>query len=57
MEDSVLNKIKAIAEKAKQKGNDNAVKVYLASGNIDSLSKVIKTKEQAEEFMRQLKAL
>lgn len=57
MKDSVLDKIKTITEKAKEKGNENAMKVHLASGAIDSLSLVIKTKEQADEFMRNLKAL
>lgn len=57
MKDSVLDKIKEITEKAKGKGNGNAMQIHLASGNIDSLSKAIKTKEQADEFMRQLKSL
>ncbi len=57
MKNSVLDKINALTEKAKEKGNENAMKVHLASGAIDSLSKAIKTKEQADEFMRNLKAL
>ena len=57
MKDSVLDKIKELTEKAKEKGSKHPVEVRLASGAIDSLSKAIKTKEQAEEFMRNLKAL
>ncbi|HEY9004604.1 hypothetical protein [Ohtaekwangia sp.] len=57
MKDRVLDKIKALTEKARENGNRNSMHVHLASGNTDSLSKVIKTKEQAEEFMRNLKAL
>jgi hypothetical protein len=55
MNEKVLDKIKEIREKAK--GKEVSVNVRLASGGIDSLSQVIKTKEQADEFMKRLKAL
>lgn len=55
MKDGVLNKIKELTEKAK--GLQNDVHFHLTSGGIDSLNKAIKTKEQADEFMRNLKAL
>jgi hypothetical protein len=54
MDAKVLNKIREITEKAK--GKSNAVNVRLKSGGVDSLSEVIKTKERAEEFMRNLRA-
>ncbi|MBO9564088.1 MAG: hypothetical protein J7621_14990 [Niastella sp.] len=52
MKDQVLQKIKAISEKAK------AVKVEAKTGNSrNSLAETIKTKQQAENLKKQLKAL
>lgn len=53
MKESVKSKIQQI--KASGKGKKN-VQVTLKSGNRDSLAEIIKTKEQADLFMKMLKA-
>ena len=57
MKDNVLDKIKELTQRAKERGSRNAIEVHLASGNDTALSQAIKTKEQADEFMQRLKAL
>jgi hypothetical protein len=56
MKETVAHKIKQLSLEAKQKG-DAKVKATLASGNTTALSKAIKTKEQADLFMKMLKSL
>lgn len=55
--EAVLNKVKALIEKAKREGIERPANIHLASGGNDSLRKVIHTKEQADAFMRKLEAL
>lgn len=55
MKDQVLDKIKALSLKAKEQGR-NDVNMNVASGTT-ALSEAIKTPEQADEFMKLLKAL
>lgn len=56
MKDNVLNKIKELSIRAKEKSAED-VKVNLASEGGTDLSEAIKTKEQADLFMKRLKAL
>lgn len=53
----VMQKVKALIEKAKREGIEMPANISLKSGNSTSLSKVIRTKEQADAFMRKLEAL
>ena len=56
MNEALTYKIKQLSNKAKESGKHD-IKVTLTSGNENSLSKAIKTKEEAETFMKMLKAL
>lgn len=56
MEESIKQKMEALWRQAQQTGVDD-IKVTLTSGGESSLGKVIKTKEQADIFMKLLKAL
>ena len=55
MKKEVLDKINALNLKAKRTGRKD-VKVKVASGET-ALSRIIKTKEQGDLFMKRLKAL
>ena len=57
MKENVLDKIKALTQKAKEHGTKSTINVHLASGNATALNQAIKTKEDADEFMKLLKAL
>jgi hypothetical protein len=56
MKEKILQEAKMHAEEAKKHGKTN-VKVTLKSGETSSLGKMIQTKEQADLFMKMLKAL
>ena len=56
MPPTLLAQIKALKAKAKVLGNSN-LKFKVASGNVSSLNQVIKTKEEADIFMKFLRAL
>ena len=56
MKEKILQKAKALAEKAEKTGK-TGVEFTLKSGNTSSLGEVIKTKEQADLFMKMLNAL
>lgn len=53
--DKIMEEVRKHIEESKKHKSD--VKVTLKSGEEDSLSKVIKTKEQADFFMKMLRAL
>lgn len=56
MKQKLLLEINALKEKAKSKGKKD-LKFKVASGNTSSLTEVITTQEQADTFMKFLKAL
>ncbi len=56
MKEKILQEAKRHAEEAK-KHRKTDIKVTLKSGEISSLGKMIQTKEQADLFMKMLKAL
>ncbi len=56
MKEKILQEAREYARKAKQSGKPS-VKVTLKSGETSSLGKVIKSKEQADFFMKMLRAL
>lgn len=56
MKEKILQEAKKHAEEA-QKQKKASVKVTLKSGERSSLGKMIQTKEQADFFMKMLKAL
>ena len=56
MKETLTYKIKQLSNKAKESAKKN-IKVSLSSGDTTSLNKAIKTKEEAENFMKMLKAL
>ena len=56
MEEKLKKKIDELWQQAKKAGK-NDIKVTLASGGETSLGKVIKTKEQADLFMKLLNSL
>ncbi|MEJ0080852.1 MAG: hypothetical protein WDM78_07850 [Puia sp.] len=56
MKEKILQEAKKHAEEAKKHGKTN-IKVTLKSGETSSLGKMIKTKEQADFFMKILKTL
>lgn len=57
MKEIIQQKIQELTEQAKKAGIKH-IEVTLVSGEEETfLSRVIKTKEQADEFMRKLKAL
>jgi hypothetical protein len=56
VKDNVLDKIKELSIKAKEKHTEE-VPVNLASEGITALNEAIKTKDQADLFMKRLKAL
>ena len=56
MDESLKKKIDELWLQAKKTGK-KGVKATLRSGNENSLNKVIKTQEQADQFMKMLKAL
>lgn len=55
MKDQVLDKIKALSLQAKEQGRTD-VNINVSSGTT-ALNEAIKTPEQADEFMKMLKAL
>ena len=55
MKDQILDKIKALSLKAKEQGRSD-VNINVSSGTT-ALNEAIKTPEQADEFMKMLKAL
>jgi hypothetical protein len=54
--EEILKKMDELGQQAKKVGK-NDIKVTLTSGGETSLGKVIKTKEQADFFMKMLKSL
>ena len=56
MKEKILQDAKAHAQQAREQGKTH-VKVTLKSGETSSLGKMIQTKEQADLFMKMLKAL
>ena len=56
MKETLTYKIKQLSNKAKESGKKN-IKVTLASGNTTSLNEAIKTKQEADIFMKMLRAL
>ena len=56
MKEDVLNKIKTLSTQARVIGHKD-IKLNLSSKGTTALSQTIKTKEQAELFMKRLKAL
>lgn len=56
MNQELLLKINALIAKAKAEGKPD-MKFKVASGNTSSLAKVITTQEQADTFMKILRAL
>jgi uncharacterized protein YggU (UPF0235/DUF167 family) len=56
MKEKILQEAKRHAEEAKKLGKTQ-VKVTLKSGETSSLGKMIRTKDQADLFMKMLKAL
>ena len=56
MKETLTYKIKQLSNKAKESGKKN-LKVTLTSGDTTSLNNAIKTKQEAETFMKMLKAL
>lgn len=56
MKEKILQEARDYALKAKQLGKP-AVKITLKSGETSSLGKVIKSKAQADFFMKMLKSL
>ncbi len=54
MKDRVLQKIEEISEKAKTVKSESATKM---GNNRNSLAEIIKSKQQADNLRRQLKAL
>jgi hypothetical protein len=54
--EEILKKMDELGQQAK-KVRKNDIKVTLTSGGETSLGKVIKTKEQADFFMKMLKSL
>lgn len=56
MKETIEEKINQLRQQAKKAGKKD-IKVTLKSGGETSLGKVIKTKEQAEFFMKMLKSL
>ncbi len=56
MKESISYKVKQLSKQAKSSGKSHP-DVTLTSGNETSLSKVIKTKKDAELFMKMLKTV
>lgn len=56
LKEKILKEAKEFAEKAKKAGKSD-VEFTLKSGSTSSLGKVIKTKEQADFFMKLLKSV
>ena len=56
MKETLTYKIKQLSNKAKESGKKN-IKVTLASANTTSLNEAIKTKQEADIFMKMLRAL
>lgn len=56
MNKKLLEEMEALKARAKTSGK-NGLKFTLTSGNTSSLGQVIKTKEQADTFMKILKAI
>ena len=56
MKETITYKIKQLSNKAKE-SNKKDIKVTLVSGNTTSLNEAIKTKQEAETFMKMLRAL
>ena len=56
MKETIAHKIQQLTNKAKESSKKN-IHVTLASGNTTSLNKAIKNKEEADVFMKILKAL
>ena len=56
MKETLTYKAKQLIAKAKQSGITNP-NVSIASGNVSSLSKVIKSKKDGDSFMKMLKSL
>jgi hypothetical protein len=56
MKEKIIQEAKKHAEDAHKHGRTH-VKVTLKSGNTSSLGKMIRTKEQADLFMKMLRAL
>jgi hypothetical protein len=56
MKEKILQEAKLHTEEARKQGRTH-VKVTLKSGETSSLGKMIRTKEQADSFMKMLKAL
>ena len=54
--EKILKKMDELGQQAKKAGKKD-IKITLTSGGETSLGKVIKTKEQAEFFMKMLKSL
>ena len=56
MKETIKHKIKQLSNKAKATGKKD-IKATLSSGDNSSLNKAIKTKQEADTFMKMLKAL
>lgn len=56
MKEKILKEAKQHVEEARKQGRTH-IKVTLKSGETSSLGKMIRTKEQADSFMKMLKAL
>ena len=56
MKETITYKIKQLSNKAKESDKKD-IKVTLVSGNTTSLNQAIKTKQEAETFMKMLRAL
>ncbi|MBX2920681.1 MAG: hypothetical protein KF746_00715 [Chitinophagaceae bacterium] len=56
MKETISYKIKQLSSKAKGSNKKN-IKVTLTSGNTTSLNEAIKTKEEADVFMKMLRSL
>lgn len=56
MKETLRYKIMQLSNKAKESGKKD-IKATLSSGDSNSLNKVIKTKQEADTFMKMLKAL
>jgi hypothetical protein len=56
MKETLTYKIKQLSNKAKESGKKD-IKATLSSGDTTSLNKAIKTKQEADVFMKMLKAL
>jgi hypothetical protein len=56
MKETLTYKIKQLSNKAKESDKKD-IKVTLVSGNTTSLNEAIKNKQEAETFMKMLRAL